>query len=244
MSNNEAEVKVNPNFQPLSPSSTPFQSFNNLNSFNMEHLLLDQTIAPDRKKNEATPDDYTPVPETIGELYSSIIYTSQLDDNYFTIMKNQFKLLFKVCYPDTFFEKVYNSEYYTILGIDKATKELVCFAVIDLKGTGNTADILALGVVKEYQNKQHGSRLIQKCAEELSNVGKHYVTLIVQQSNLPAIKLYKKTGFIIQKELKDYYNFEDKNERKAYSMRKCLLMQRFWVFEILQRIAGKILCES
>jgi ribosomal protein S18 acetylase RimI-like enzyme len=236
---NDNDDEKDNGFLPISPASTPFQSFTNLQSFNADQFLSEHSeIGKDEYK------DFLPLPDTMFTFNVNLTFTSILPDKYFYIMKNHFKVLFKITYPESFFEKVYRSEeYQTILGIDKSSKELLCFAVIEIRDNNHSADILALGVIKEYQNKKLGSKLLQKILEELTLIGVNNVFLYVQQINENAIRLYTKFGFQIDEDLNDYYNFDDENECKAYKMKKTLVPQKFWVFDIFQRITDKIFCK-
>lgn len=75
----------------------------------------------------------------------------------------------------------------------------------------NSIHIGNLAVKKDYRRKGIATRLIQKIIEIA--VKKHYrfVSLEVRKSNLPAIRLYEKMGFKLDRIIKGYYsdNFED-----------------------------------
>jgi ribosomal protein S18 acetylase RimI-like enzyme len=167
---------------------------------------------------------------------SQLIFTSTLTKKYFLTLKSHFPLLFSIRYPDSFFQSIYNNSYYTILGLDIATKELTSFAVIDIKS--NIAEVLALGVIKEYQNKRVGSNLLTKVLEELVVFGVKRVKLIVNSNNQNAIKLYKRAGFIeIDEDVNYYRGLEN---CKGIYMIKTLVVERFWVFKVLRNFTKKL----
>jgi len=60
-------------------------------------------------------------------------------------------------------------------------------------------------VKKEYRKKGNGDLLLK----ELINSTKKNITLEVKESNVIAINLYKKNGFVEVSKRKNYYNGED-----------------------------------
>jgi ribosomal protein S18 acetylase RimI-like enzyme len=209
--------------------SNQFPSFSNLQSFN-EFVVPDNSILKDPCR------DIMQIPETlVTQCKISLIFSSNITYKNFQIMRNQFLLIFKVAYPEDFFKKIYDKKYFTIFGMDKSSKELICFAVIDIKLEEKNADILALGVVKEYQNKKIGSCLLKKVLEELTCMGINNSNLMVQQTNQNAIKLYKKFGFRIEKNFDDYYNFKSERENQAFKMNKTLISKKFWIFGLFKK---------
>jgi ribosomal protein S18 acetylase RimI-like enzyme len=124
--------------------------------------------------------------------------------------------------------------------MDKGSKELICFAVIDINQVERSADILALGVVKEYQNKRIGSAILKKTLEELTSMGIQCVNLIVQINNTNAIRLYDKYGFTKLQILENYYSFENPRDNTAQLMSKSLVSKKFWIFNVFKRITDKV----
>ncbi len=218
--------------------SNQFGSFSNLQSFNENYF--EGTGAKNESENCVLqlPD------HSIPQSGFFLTFTSNITYKYFLIMKKQFTLIFKVCYPEEFFKKVYDRKYFTIFGIEKLSKELTCFAVLDINQEEKSADILALGVVKEFQSKKLGSTLLKKIIEELTSMGISEVKLIVQHVNLIAIKLYEKYGFSKLKCLENYYNFQSESENKAYVMKKILVSKKFWIFEVFKRITDRIFLKN
>jgi ribosomal protein S18 acetylase RimI-like enzyme len=193
--------------------SQDMHSMSNLQSFN--DMLSQQQIREDVRHNL----------DVTAQYFIDVIFTTNVErNNTLLILKNQFLLLFKVLYPEEFYDKIKSKEYCTLLGLEKSSKQLVCFSVIEIKQNKKKATVLAFGVIKEYQNKKVGTKILQKTLEELTIMGIETVNLIVQQANENAIKLYKKFGFEIQKEMNDYYHYlESDREKAAYLMKKILI---------------------
>lgn len=148
---------------------------------------------------------------------TNISFTSKITNKTIQTLKIQFKLLFPVPYPQSFFDKVYNNEYKTIIAFDKPTKELYGFCIMEIDK--KRATILSIGVVKEFQNKKIGSALLQKSIEEITLLGIKEVNLMVKMNNVIAIKLYKKFGFYEYRTIKEYYNvLEGEDDRDAIEM--------------------------
>jgi len=160
-----------------------------------------------------------------------IHFTFIISAKVFQLIKKQFLILFKIVYPTDFFQKVYEKKYYSIVGLNRLSGEIMCFSHIDVKKLSKTAYILAFGVVKEFQNKKIGGRLLTKIIEELTVLGIEDVSLMVQANNEYAIRLYKNFGFIIEEVKEDYYTFDDINENKAYVMSKKLSMKSKMLYE-------------
>lgn len=213
--------------------SNQMQSLSNLQSFNDFYIPENSYLKEEAHGAVSIPNTF------LAQCFFSLIFTSTITYKNFQIMKNQFLLIFKVIYPEDFFKKIYEKKYFTLFGMEKSSKELIGFAVIDIKLSEKKADILALGVVKEYQNKKIGSSLLKKVLEELMSMGVNDVFLIVQQTNENAIKLYNKFGFEVYKIIHDYYNFENERENQAFLMKKTLISKKFWVFGIFKKITDR-----
>jgi len=64
---------------------------------------------------------------------TQVSFTNKFDLATFQSIKNSFPFIFKITYPDEFFNKVYLKKYHSIIGTEKHdAKELVCFAQIDI----------------------------------------------------------------------------------------------------------------
>jgi len=68
-----------------------------------------------------------------------------------------------------------------------------------------------LAIKKDYRRKGIAIRLIKKILKIAEEKHHRFVSLEVRRSNLPAIRLYEKMGFKLDRIIKGYYsdNFED-----------------------------------
>jgi len=168
-----------------------------------------------------------------------IKFTSEFDLKLFQIIKNLFVSIFKIVYPEEFFIDIYNEKLHSIIGLIKDTKEVICFSHIDIDQKVRKATVMTMGVVKEYQNKKIGSRLMKKVLEELILMGITEVSLIVQEKNEIAIKMYRKFGFNVEKILEEYYSIGTKDDNRALLMsRSLVIVPKEWYIELFQRIAN------
>ena len=71
------------------------------------------------------------------------------------------------------------------------------------------AEILKIGVKKEFQGKGIGKELLQKALAQLKKEGIREIFLEVRESNKIAQKLYEKLGFKVIGKRKEYYSKED-----------------------------------
>ena len=76
--------------------------------------------------------------------------------------------------------------------------------------------ILMLSISEQYQNKKIGSDLLKYLLKKISEEGVRFVELEVRIDNDKAINFYKKHGFKIINEIKDFYQ----NNENAYTMKK------------------------
>lgn len=129
--------------------SNPKFSISNLQSFNDNQFNTSNILKEDIQ-----------LPETFFDCQINLLFTSLVTFKNFQLMRNQFLLIFKVKYPEDFFKKIYEKSYFTIFGFDKSSKELASFSVIKIIKDEKKAEILALGVVKEYQNNKIGNKLL------------------------------------------------------------------------------------
>ena len=102
-----------------------------------------------------------------------------------------------------------------------------------------------MGVVKEYQGQKLGSKLLNKIIEELTNLGMESIELITQQNNKAAISLYKNFDFQIEYSYSYYYRFENKEENKAFQMKKILKHKKFeYLYNTYRLITDRLFCRS
>jgi ribosomal protein S18 acetylase RimI-like enzyme len=58
--------------------------------------------------------------------------------------------------------------------------------------------ILGMGVLKEYRRRGIGTKLLDNAIDAAKDFGMEKIELEVYTSNIPAIKLYEKRGFILE----------------------------------------------
>jgi ribosomal protein S18 acetylase RimI-like enzyme len=174
----------------------------------------------------------------INNFEEEIIFSSTIDNNHFLKIKYCISTLFKITYPDDFFEKILNKTYFTITGSIKSF-QVICFAIININYKKRIAEILSFGVLKEFQGKHYGTKLMRKINEELKSIGINEVKLVVQKINKIAISLYEKFGFRLVKEDPNYYKVLQGNERNALIMNKLLNIEEFWIFKVFRNITDK-----
>jgi len=165
-----------------------------------------------------------------------INFTPNVNLKILTLIKNHFQIIFKIVYPEEFFQNIIEKKYYSIIGLSKVNGELICFSHIGIHKKQKKATILAMGVVKEFQNKKIGSRLLAKVLEELTILGVEEVNLIVQESNVCAIKLYNNFEFVLDTIIDDYYKFSNASENRAYLMTKKLSLKAKLIRDSLKKI--------
>lgn len=94
--------------------------------------------------------------------------------------------------------------------IAKLNDEIVGFAgVID---TVDQLEITNIVVKKNFRKKGIGSKLLENLIMLAKEAGKEKISLEVNSTNLPAIKLYEKNGFKNVGFRKKYYNNKDNAE--------------------------------
>lgn len=185
-----------------------------------------------------TEDNHTSL-KTI-QVEGELIYSSRFTPRQFETIKTHFNTLFKVSYPKDFFEKMQSHFYHTIVGLTRHS-DVVCFAVLSIDNKNKSAEILSFGVIKEFQGKKFGTRLMRKIIEELNILAIKRISLIVQVTNSVAINLYENFGFEVVKEEPDYYFILKGEHRRAYIMQKLIVPEQFWIFKVFRNIAKKFL---
>lgn len=185
-----------------------------------------------------TKDNHTSL-KTI-QVEEELRYSSRFTAKQFETIKKHFNTLFKISYPKDFFEKMQNHVYHTIIGSTR-NSDVVCFTVLSIDNRNKSAEILSFGVIKEFQGKKFGTRLMRKLIEEMKILAIKHISLIVQVTNSVAINLYQNFGFDIVREEPDYYFILQGEYRKAYVMQKLIVPEQFWVFKVFRNIASKFL---
>lgn len=74
-----------------------------------------------------------------------------------------------------------------------------------------TAEIIMIGVDKEYRRRTIGSMLLKACISVLLNKSIHSVFVEVRESNDPAKQLYQSLRFTLNRTRVSYYNDPNEN---------------------------------
>lgn len=124
----------------------------------------------------------------------------------------QFKIILNSLesYDDFWNEKIFedefnneNSSYFVICDNDN---------VDDIYGFGglwfniDEAHVMNIAIKKDFRRKHFGYELLNFLIQYAITMKKECITLEVREDNLPAIKLYQKTGFIEMGSRPKYYN--------------------------------------
>jgi len=121
-----------------------------------------------------------------------------------------------VAFPRRVFEYCLTSENCLGLGIEK-DERLIGFIIA--QATGHfTATILTLEVEQEFRGQGIATTLLREMEKLLRTAGFRLLTLQVQQTNKPALALYRKLGYHNEKILRDYYG----KNKNAVHMEKSL----------------------
>jgi len=88
--------------------------------------------------------------------------------------------------------------------------------IIGVKINDILSKILMLSISEQFQNKKIGSDLLKNFIRKISEEGIKFVELEVRTDNIKAINFYKKHGFKIRNEIKDFYQ----NGESAYTMKR------------------------
>jgi len=114
------------------------------------------------------------------------------------------------------YSKKSRNVFYVIKDKDKIVGYCVYYLkpVLSLKGFEKQSVISSIATDKNFRGKGFAERLLKGSIEEMKVNGITFIHLYVNVNNLPAIKLYEKTGFRIIKQVE---NICGQNE-KCYEM--------------------------
>lgn len=104
-------------------------------------------------------------------------------------------------------EKENFTDLWTVTGFrDALLQSSACFLVLEEDGrirgycgayaAGDEADIVKVSVDYEFQNQKIATKLLLSLFQRLQTHGVTAYTLEVRKSNLPAVRLYEKLGFV------------------------------------------------
>lgn len=92
-----------------------------------------------------------------------------------------------------------------------AEKEKKVIGYIIFNQILDEAEIYKIVVLKDFRKKQVAFKIFDFLLNELKKSDVKKIFLEVRKSNIPAINLYKKCGFINIREIVDYYNNPKEN---------------------------------
>ncbi len=126
----------------------------------------------------------------------------------------------KLCFSDPWTEEMvlgsFSDDYFHGY-VAEANGKVIAY--VGLSVVFDTADVLLVAVVKEFRNRGIASRLISSGLDLAVKLGAERAMLEVETTNDAAIKCYKKLGFTVIAERKNYYG----ELRNAFIMEKRLL---------------------
>lgn len=91
-------------------------------------------------------------------------------------------------------------KFYTI-SVDKKIIGFICYDIIY-----DRAELININILKEYQDKKYGSKLIEFMFDDIKKYNVESITLEVKINNLNAVHLYEKYNFKKINIRKEYYN--------------------------------------
>ncbi|NMC05246.1 MAG: GNAT family N-acetyltransferase [Candidatus Lokiarchaeota archaeon] len=116
-------------------------------------------------------------------------------------------------YPQFFYESIIERFPESFLvAQDEYTKQLVGYVMFRVERNLESGlkfvkkgHLVSIAVLKEFQGKKIGERLLIEGMKQAKNYGVDLYVLEVRISNTGAISLYKKLKFIIEKTIPEYY---------------------------------------
>jgi ribosomal-protein-alanine N-acetyltransferase len=96
--------------------------------------------------------------------------------------------------------------------------KMLGFIMSSIEETKKSANIITLDVHPKYRRRGIATRLLTAVESQFTKLDLTEATLQVNVNNDPAVKFYRKKGYIIRSQIDEYYPGED-----AYFMAKTLL---------------------
>ena len=126
----------------------------------------------------------------------------------------------KLCFSDPWSENSVASELTNKLALWLVAEEEGAVAgYIGSQTCGDESDVMNVAVHPDFRRRGMAEALVNALVEELKVIGSHCLTLEVRASNVPAISLYGKLGFLEVGRRKNYY----RNPRED-----ALIMRKEW----------------
>jgi len=84
-----------------------------------------------------------------------------------------------------------------------ANGHMIGFVAGELRRGDGAGWIVTLGVLPEYRRRGVGHALLRQCENQLNS---KRIRLCVRKSNLPALKLYQREGYVVYTTWVNYYH--------------------------------------
>ena len=127
----------------------------------------------------------------------------------------------KLCFSDPWSENSVASELKNKLALWLvAEEEGLVAGYIGSQTCTDESDVMNVAVHPDFRRRGIAEALVNALVEELKMIGSHCLTLEVRATNVPAIALYGKLGFVEIGRRKNYY----RNPRED-----ALIMRKEWV---------------
>eukprot|EP01027_Heterolobosea_sp_BB2_P011359 GEZU01016536.1.p1 GENE.GEZU01016536.1~~GEZU01016536.1.p1 ORF type:complete len:176 (+),score=50.01 GEZU01016536.1:358-885(+) len=149
----------------------------------------------------------TPVTITKKKMQSKISFAPVTDKNV-DQLKSLNAAIFPVTYPEKFYSNllVAGEEFSSLAVYNDTIIGAVCSRIEPKPTGGSKLYIMTLGVLAPYRQLGIGTRLLQRMmdlAKKHPSIDEIY--LHVQTTNTEGIQFYKKHGFAIKEEIRNYY---------------------------------------
>ena len=122
-------------------------------------------------------------------------------------------------YHDTVFERIINQN---ISFVYKIQNEVVAFCLMEYNNIKDIVEVDLLCVKKEYRGYHLGKSILSFSINFCRGLNLKNFSLHVSTTNMPALNLYKKLGFVICGYNQKYYTDEKPEDSNAYFMKLCL----------------------
>ena len=161
-------------------------------AYNLRSTKIDKTVIKDIKPIKIEIKD---IPQII-EIFKSFWGTTDL-------------------YTNAEFKKTINQN---LSYAYKVNDEIIGCCLVEYSTKDNFAEIELLCIRKKYQGNHLGDSLLSFCINNCCNLNIKKFNLYVSIKNIPALNLYKKQRFTIQKTIKNYYHDKNTESNDAYNM--------------------------
>ncbi|MDX1995125.1 MAG: GNAT family N-acetyltransferase [bacterium] len=104
-----------------------------------------------------------------------------------------------------------------------AGKTMVALAIVEHQHWNNTVNVWEFHVAPDYRGQQIGRGLMEKAVDSAQNVGARVMVFETQNTNVPAIRFYRRMGFEVDAvDLSFYTNHDVSDGEVAVFMKRKL----------------------